>query len=50
LITYTHDHGLGRNMVEPQPNQSADRYLEPDDRDFFAVYRPLPGAVTVPFK
>lgn len=50
LITYTHDHGLVPRMVEPQPNQSADRYLVPDDRDFFAVYRPLPGPVTVPFK
>jgi hypothetical protein len=50
LITYTHDHGLVPKLVEPQPNQSANRYLEPDDRDFFAVYRPLPGPVTVPFK
>jgi hypothetical protein len=50
LITYTHDHGLVPKLVEPQPNQSAKRYLEPDDRDFFAVYRPLPGPVTVPFK
>jgi hypothetical protein len=29
--------------------QSSDRYLVPDDRDFFAVYLPLPGPVTVPF-
>jgi hypothetical protein len=50
LITYTHDHGLLPKLVEPQPNQSATRYLVPDDRDFFAVYRRLPGRVTVPFK
>jgi hypothetical protein len=50
LITYSHDRGLAPKLVEPQPNQSADRYLEPDDRDFFAVYRPLPGPVSVPFK
>jgi hypothetical protein len=50
LITYTHDHGLVPKMVEPQPNQSADRYLVPDDRDFFAVYRRLPGPITVPLK
>jgi hypothetical protein len=31
------------------PMQSPDRYLVPDDRDFFAVYLPLPGPVTVPF-
>lgn len=50
LITYTHHHGLVPKMVEPQPNQSANRYLVPDDRDFFAVYRRLPGPITVPFK
>ena len=51
LITYTHQHGhLVPTMVEPQPMQSATRYLVPDDRDFFAVYRRVPGPVTVPFK
>jgi hypothetical protein len=50
LITYTRHNRLIPRMVDPQPNQSANRYLEPDDRDFFAIYRRLPGAVTVPFK
>jgi Phosphodiester glycosidase len=50
LITYTHHHGLVPTEVEPQPNHSASRYLVPDDRDFFAVYRRPPGPVTVPFK
>jgi hypothetical protein len=50
LITYTHGRRLMPTMVEPQPNQSADRYLVPDDRDFFAVYKRLPGPITVPFK
>ena len=50
LITYTHHQGLVPTMVEPQPNHSPTRYLVPDDRDFFAVYRRLPGPVTVPFK
>ena len=51
LITYTHRHGrLVPTMVEPQPMQPATRYLVPDDRDFFAVYRRLPGPVSVPFK
>jgi hypothetical protein len=50
LITYTHDHGLVPKLVEPQSNQAPTRYLVPDDRDFFAVYQPLPGPVTVPFK
>jgi len=50
LITYTHKGGLHPTMVEPQANHSAYRYLTPDDRDFFAVYRRRPGAFTVPFK
>jgi hypothetical protein len=50
LITYTHGaRGLIPAMVGPNPMQSPDRYLVPDDRDFFAVYVPLPGPVTVPF-
>ena len=50
LITYSHQGGLAPSLVEPQPMQSPDRYLVPDDRDFFAVYRRLPGPVNVPFK
>jgi hypothetical protein len=51
LITYAHGaHGLVPTMVGPNPNQPPTRYLAPDDRDFFAVYQPLPGPVTVPFK
>ena len=48
LITYTHRHGLRPTQVGPS-NQPSTRYLSPDDRDFFAVYRRLPGPVTVPF-
>jgi hypothetical protein len=36
--------------MDDVPNHCANRYLVPDDRDFFAVYRRLPGPVTVPFK
>ena len=50
LISYTHKGGLHPRMVEPQPNHSAYRYLTPDDRDFFAVYRRLPGNFVTPFK
>jgi Phosphodiester glycosidase len=51
LITYDHGtHGFTPTLVEPQPMQSPYRYLVPDDRDFFAVYRRLPGPITVPFK
>jgi hypothetical protein len=50
LITYRHQDGLVPTMIEPQPNHSAQRYLVPDDRDFFAVYRRLTGPITVPFK
>ena len=48
LITYTHHHGLRPNQIGPS-NQPDGRYLSPDDRDFFAVYRRQPGPVTVPF-
>jgi Phosphodiester glycosidase len=50
LITYRHDHGLQPSKVVPNVQQPATRYLIADDRDFFTVYRRLPGAVTVPFK
>ena len=39
LITYGHG-GIGSaTKVVPNTQQSTDRYLVPDDRDFFAVYR-----------
>lgn len=50
LNVYSHTGGLGPTMVVPNYQQSATRYLVPDDRDFFAIYRRLPGPVTVPFK
>jgi hypothetical protein len=50
LITYTHHHGLVPTKVVPNYQQPATRYLVPDDRDFFAVYRRLPGPVSVPFR
>jgi hypothetical protein len=50
LITYRHAGGLVPTKVVPNVMQPATRYLAPDDRDFFAVYRRLPGPVTVPFK
>ena len=50
LITYTRHSGLIPRLVEPQPNQSPDRYLVSDDRDFFAVYKRLPGPITDPLK
>jgi len=48
LITYTHHHGLRPNQIGPS-NKPDGRYLTPDDRDFFAVYRRQPGPVMVPF-
>jgi hypothetical protein len=50
LITYRHRHGLIPTEVAQNYQQPPTRYLHPDDRDFFAVYRRLPGAVTVPLK
>jgi hypothetical protein len=50
LITYAHNHGLIPAKVVPNVMQPATRYLVPDDRDFFAVYRRLPGPIRVPMK
>ena len=50
LITYTHRHSLYPTKVVPNYQQPATRYLVPDDRDFFAVYRRTPGPINVPFK
>ncbi len=51
LITYRHSQGeLVPTEVAPNYQQPSTRYLVPDDRDFFAIYRRLPGAVTVPLK
>jgi hypothetical protein len=48
LITYRHRGGLRPTKVVPNVQQPATRYLVPDDRDFFAVYRRLQGPVDVP--
>lgn len=48
LITYTHRRGLFPTKVVPNVQQPSTRYLVPDDRDFFAVYRRLPGPFTNP--
>jgi len=50
LITYRHHDGLLPTRVVPNYQQPTTRYLVPDDRDFFAVYRRLPGTVDVPLK
>ena len=50
LITYAHHGSLDPVRVVPNYQQPPTRYLVPDDRDFFAVYRRLPGPVTVPFR
>ena len=50
LITYRHRHGLSPSRVVPNYQQPATRYLTPDDRDFFAVYRRLAGPISVPRK
>jgi hypothetical protein len=48
LIVYGHEGRLVPAKVVPNAMQRATRYLVPDDRDFFAVYRRLPGPVSVP--
>jgi phosphodiester glycosidase len=51
LITYRHAGGLVPTKLVPNGQQPSSRYLVPDDRDFFAVYRRLPGgSPAVPFR
>jgi hypothetical protein len=50
LNTYRHRHRLLPTRIVPNYQQAATRYLVPDDRDFFAVYRRLAGPVTVPLR
>jgi hypothetical protein len=50
FIVYAHAHGLHPKMFVPNPQQSPERYLSPDSRDFFAVYRRTRGRQTVPFR
>jgi hypothetical protein len=47
---YTHTHGLTPHQFLPNNQQLATRFLTPDSRDFFAVYRPILGqSANVPF-
>lgn len=48
--TYSHQAGLQPRKFVPNDQQPANRYLFPGARDFFAVYRRLPGPVVVPFR
>jgi hypothetical protein len=51
FITYTHHRGLQPTKLVPNYLQPANRYLYPDGRDFFTVYRRLAGTdATVPFR
>jgi Phosphodiester glycosidase len=50
FIMYSHRGGLFPVKLVPNGMQPAGRYLVPDDRDFFAVYRVVPGgSASVPF-
>jgi hypothetical protein len=50
FITYLHRGGRDPVKLVPNYQQPATRYLVPDDRDFFAVYRRVPGGLSrVPF-
>jgi hypothetical protein len=49
FITYRKRGGAEPNPVVPNPQEPADRYLIPDQRDFFAVYTRAGGDPSVPF-
>ncbi|HKI91784.1 MAG TPA: hypothetical protein VJ986_05755, partial [Gaiellaceae bacterium] len=50
FITYGHFGARDPSKLVPNSQQASTRYLVPDDRDFFSLYRRVPGATTVPFK
>jgi hypothetical protein len=51
FITYSSPGGRDPIKLVPNYQQSATRYLVPDDRDFFAVYARRPGSTgSVPFR
>jgi hypothetical protein len=51
FITYARGGARDASKLVPNYQQSTSRYLAPDDRDFFAVYRRVPrGSSLVPFK
>ena len=51
FITYATWGGRDPNKLVPNPLQPATRYLVPDDRDFFAVYRSVNSrSAMVPFR
>jgi hypothetical protein len=50
LITYGRNGVSLPDKIVPNAQQSPRRYLAPDDRDFFAVYRAVRGHVAVPFR
>ena len=48
--TYAHRRGLHPTQFVPNYQQPLNRYLTPDSRDFFVVYRHLRGPASVPFR
>jgi len=50
LITYPRSGARDPVKIVPNSMQSATRYLVPDDRDFFAVYKRVGAASAVPFR
>jgi hypothetical protein len=51
FITYSSPGGQDAIKLVPNSQQSTQRYLVPDDRDFFAVYKRLAGSTgSVPFR
>lgn len=50
FIGYLHRGGRDPVALVPNRQQSAYRYLTPDNRDFFAVYTRAGGGPYVPFR
>ncbi len=49
FVTYGGANAAGPALVVPNPNQTASRFLHSSTKDFFAVYRRVPGVVQQPW-
>jgi hypothetical protein len=49
FVTYSGPGATGPTLFVPNPNQVADRFLYPSTKDFFAVFRRVPGVTAPPW-
>jgi hypothetical protein len=48
-VTYAHPGAIGPRLFVPNPNQVAGRFLYTSTKDFFALYKRVPGQIQTPW-